>query len=77
MSHDRSDEIRTLVLKQRIDAFMTYLKKKEAKAARDAEKEVFKNDDTTDRAYAMGVQEVYEKAQEYFSGKKDKPVKLD
>ena len=45
MPHDRSDEIRTLVLRQRIDTFMEYLKKKEAKATRDAEKESFKNED--------------------------------
>jgi hypothetical protein len=71
MSIDRSDEIHVIVLKQRIDTFMEYLKTKKGESIRSPGHGSFMV------AELAVLNKIYKKASEIFSGKKDKPVKLD
>jgi hypothetical protein len=74
MSHDRSDEIRALILKQRIDRFMRYLKKSLSDMKKDPSGIQWGKGNA---AFEAAFKEVMEKAETVFSGKNDKPVKLD
>ena len=73
MPNDRSDEIRVLFLKQRIDRFMRYLKKAQAKADCDASG----SGSAWNNAYSEALDKTLAKAERVFGGKEDKPVKLD
>jgi len=73
MGIDRSDEIRNMVLRQRIDRFRKYLKKKREKADFNANG----SGSSWNDAYAQALDEIYGRAQKIFRGKEDKPTFLD
>jgi hypothetical protein len=69
IAQDRSDEIRVLVFKQRIDRFMKYLKKVTKSADMGAEG----SGSAWNNAYADALDKTLAKAEKVFSGKEDKP----
>ena len=73
MSADRSDEIRVIVLKQRIDKFLAYLQEEKRLSSAAV------TDAGTPRALSQfhTVTTVLDKAAEIFSGDCDEPVVLD
>ncbi len=72
MSKDRSDEIRIMVLQQRIEKFRTYLREKKTEAEKIAKKSP-KNWDT---AHAKAIAGVYKRSNKIFSGKEDDLSKI-
>jgi hypothetical protein len=73
MGIDRSDEIRNMVLRQRIDRFRKYLEKKRKKADFNADG----SGSSWNNAYAQAFDDVYRRAQKIFRGKEDKSTNLD
>jgi len=73
MSADRSDEIRVIVLKQRIDKFLAYLQEEKRLCSAAA------TDTGSLQALLLfhTVTTILDKATEIFSGEKDEPVVLD
>jgi len=73
MPVDRTDEIRIILFRQRIDRFMKYVEKKCSHADGEAEG----SGSSWNHAYAQAWDEVRSRARKIFSGKEDKPVNLE
>ena len=77
MTTDRSDEIRVLILKQRIDKFMKYLKTEESAANEASLKSEGGFGNNSIDAVSGTLKGISKKAKDIFEGKEDEPVKLD